>query len=180
MRLHLILNSKKLFSNSFDLFSLRDGIAANKKNWENCTMCVQDLILPHINIMAEITKQEVDNFVRMCQIFAKQLPSCYDACPGTAPNTSCYVELSLQNLNRDIDFISQIKKEISNSCLPAALETRKRFELEITSTLATCIQKFDPTFKFYPFGSTQYDVKVANANLNFLISTSEFTYEPFV
>lgn len=136
-------------------------------------MCVQDLILPHINITAELTKQKVDNFVRMCQIFAKQLPNCDDECSMTIPNTTCTMGLPLQSLNQGLDFIGLIKKEISSSHVATVLERRKKFELEITSKLATYIRKFNPTLKLFPFGSTQYGVKIANANFNLLISTSE-------
>lgn len=158
---------------------MRNDIAACSKNWEDCTMCVQDLILPHKNITAEITKQEVDNFVRMCQMFAKQLPNCYDECSTTTQATTSKISLPSQNLEQEADFICSIEERISNTRLPAVLETRKHFEEEITSILGTYIQKFDPSLKLYPFGSTQYGVKIANANFNLLITTSEFTHEPF-
>lgn len=153
---------------------MRDSISANLKYWENCTMWVQDLIPPYLNITAEITDQEVGNFVRMCQLFADYSPKCYDDCSMTTPNATCNVRLPLQNLKQDADFMSLIQREISNSRLPSVLETRKRFELEITSMLARCVQKFDSSFKLYSFGSTQYDVRIANANFNVLISTSKF------
>lgn len=51
---------------------LRDGIEKNPENWKNCTMYVQDLIRPGINVTAEVPKKEVDNFQQLCQMFAKQ------------------------------------------------------------------------------------------------------------
>lgn len=140
-------------------------------------MCVQDLIQPHINIAAKMTKQEVYNFVQMCQIFAKQLPNCNDEYSMTTPNPT-RTTLSIQSLTQSTDFFDLIKKQISSTRVPAVLEIRERFEQKITSTLVAYVRKFDSTLKSFPFGSTQYGVKIANANFNLLISTSEsYIYE---
>lgn len=170
-------------------YSMRDAIDTRAKNWENCTMCVQDFVSLSTNITAEITKQEVDNFVRMCQLFAKLPPNCYDDERKTTTsnqnskmdlNANFKMDLPLQNVKQDTDFICSIEKEISTSRMPAILETRKRFEVEITSILAAYMQRFDSSLKFCPFGSTQYGVKIANANFNLMVSTSEFTHTPFL
>lgn len=43
---------------------------SNAWNWKNCTMFVQDLKLPGTNITAEISKEEANNFIQMCNMFA--------------------------------------------------------------------------------------------------------------
>lgn len=43
------------------------------ENWQNCTMYVQDLVRPEINITAEISKEEAENFQHMCQIFEHKI-----------------------------------------------------------------------------------------------------------
>lgn len=48
---------------------MRDGIKSNAWNWKNCTMYVQDFKSPGINITAEISKEEANNFIQMCNIF---------------------------------------------------------------------------------------------------------------
>lgn len=150
-------------------------MASCSKNWENCTMCVQDLIQPHVNITAEISKQEVDNFVRLCQIFSKQSSKYFDDCfTRNTLSTVSKTDVPSEILKHNPDFLSSIEKEILNSRMPTVLETRKRYEVEITSRLATYIQKFDPSLKLYPLGSTQYGVQITNANFNLLVSTSEF------
>lgn len=52
-------------------FSLRDAISLNAANWKNCTMFVQDLVVPGLNITAEMPKEEVYNFQEMCQMFSR-------------------------------------------------------------------------------------------------------------
>lgn len=49
--------------------AIRNDIALSPKNWENCTMLVQDIKAPGVNITAEISSQEAINFQNMCQIF---------------------------------------------------------------------------------------------------------------
>ena len=43
------------------------------ENWKNCSMYVQDLVRPDVNITAEISKKEADNFQQMCEIFGNKL-----------------------------------------------------------------------------------------------------------
>lgn len=59
-------NKRKWF-----LFSLRDGMSSNVQNWTDCTMLVQDLVVPSLNITADIPKEEAYNFQEMCQMFSK-------------------------------------------------------------------------------------------------------------
>lgn len=60
-----------LFKHTFFAnFSLREGIASNVANWENCTMYIQDIISPGLNIAAEISKEEAYKFKNMCKLFS--------------------------------------------------------------------------------------------------------------
>lgn len=51
-------------------------MTAHPGNWQKCTMFVQDLIIPELNITAEISKEKAYNFQEMCQMFStSQRPS---------------------------------------------------------------------------------------------------------
>lgn len=52
------------------MLRLREGIKENHSNWENCAMHVQDLKSPGINITAEISEEEANNFKQLCKMFA--------------------------------------------------------------------------------------------------------------
>lgn len=163
---------------------MRKGIKACPKNWENCTMCVQDIISSHINITAEISKQEVDNFVRLCQTFAKHKPKFDDGSHSvtktiakpTSNQSNTLFSLtfdSIKNTNL-IDLIKLLEKEISKNCSPSAMELRQRFEWEIFSTMESFLHEFDPSLKLCAFGSSQYGIKLPGSNYNLMIITSKF------
>lgn len=146
---------------------MRDGIAACPQNWHDCVMWVQDIVLPHINITAEMSKEEVDSFVRMCRIFSEYTPIFYD------DNEFLDDSPPLDSL-QDANLLNLIEKRVSDSKSPEFLEQRQRAELEIVSILTKCIREFDTSLAIYPFGSTRYGIRHANANLNLLIITSKF------
>lgn len=145
---------------TFRFLSMRDAIKSCPMNWENCTMCVQDLISLSTNITAEMTKHEVDNFVRMCKIFSER------------SNISENISASI-NCDQVTIAIDLIEKEISESRVAAMLETRKRFELEIISILRKYVHQYDSSLELHPFGSSQYGVKIANTDFNLAVTTSK-------
>lgn len=157
----------------FDAFnSMRDGIETCPSNWDDCVMWVQDPILASVNITAEISKQEVNNFVEMCKIFAKNVPKteiqCENAILKTTPATSELIE--------NVNLFSFIEKEMNNIHSASLLEARLRYEIEISATLTKYIQQFDETLKIYAFGSSQYGIKMKNNNFNLLITTSLYLF----
>lgn len=111
---------------------MRDGIKACPANWSNCSMWVQDLVSPCTNITAEISKQEVDNFLKMCRMFSTHVPKLNLSKSSGLPNTASSVNEINANANRNVDLIVSIEKEITNSLSPSYLEFRQRSELEIT------------------------------------------------
>lgn len=159
---------------------MREGIKASPKNWINCTMCVQDIISARINIAAEIPKHEVDNFVRMCQMFAKPKPntgrSSQNMTTMTLPKTissqsNTPILNSAKNLN---SLVKLLEKEVTNICLPSTLQLRQHFESEIFSMLQLFLHEFDSSLKLYAFGSSQYGVKLPGSNYNLMIVTGRF------
>lgn len=67
-----ILNIFNLVKSSTPLscnFSLRDGIKSKPSNWQNCSMFVQDIKSPEINITADIANKEAKHFKEMCRLF---------------------------------------------------------------------------------------------------------------
>lgn len=139
------------------------------ENWENCTMFVQDIVSLGTNITAEITKKEVDNFVRMCQIFAKHVLKFEDECMKSHVKPINPVGDRALSVDQSTNVLELVEKIITNSHVPAVLAVRQRAELEIISTLTKYIREFRPSLKLYPFGSAQYGIKFAYANLNVLI-----------
>lgn len=154
---------------------MRNGINACPKNWHNCTMWVQDFISLSTNITAEIPKPEVDNFIKMCQMFASHepritiTPKIQSAAPKTATNTLKNETVSVIDDKKVLDLIQQ---EISGDCVPNDLETRHCFEQTIVATLTQCIGKFDASLQLFPFGSSQYGIKWPNSNFNILVVTA--------
>lgn len=136
-------------------------------------MWVQDIISPNVNITAEIPKQEADNFVRMCKLFAEQFPNYYEGCAASTSGAVNKIAQLIPNIEQDDDFEICIEKEISDSHVPDVLEARKRSELEITSILTTYIHQLQPSMKVHPIGSTQYNIRFSNANFNLLVTTSK-------
>lgn len=136
-------------------------------------MCVQDIVWPHINITAEASEEEVDSFVRMCQIFAAYEPTIYDY-DEYLDSTTSIVGSSMLDPLQDANLLDLIEKAISNSKSPEVWEARQQAELEIVSILTKYIQDFDPSLRLYPFGSTVYGIRRANANFNLLVRTSKF------
>lgn len=43
------------------------------ETWTNCPMFVHDLVQRDVNITAEVSETEAEQFQEMCQIFAKKL-----------------------------------------------------------------------------------------------------------
>lgn len=145
--------------------SSQNDILACPNNWVDCSMWVQDAVSLSTNITAEITRKEVDNFVRMCKIFAKNTE---------CSNITRILPSSPANSIQVTHLIRLIERDISDSIVPSLSETRIRFELEIISMLKKYINEFDPSLKLYPFGSSQYSAITTNTNFNLLITTSKF------
>lgn len=134
-------------------------------------MWVQDTVSPHVNITAEIAKTEVDNFVRMCQVFSEYVPSFYED-SEFLENATSMENLSPLDTVQDANLLRLIEEGISNSQSPEVLRARQRDEHEILSILKTFIQSFDPSLELHPFGSVMYGIRRGDANFNLLVITS--------
>lgn len=66
---YAILLSMMSYKSSLIHSSLRDAMKSNAANWKDCAMFVQDIKSHGTNITAEISKEEVTNFKKMCQLF---------------------------------------------------------------------------------------------------------------
>lgn len=74
---------------------------SNPENWQKCTMFVQDLVEPGLNITARVSKEDAHNFQALCQMFSI---SCRSKLTNeTKPNTSQTMpqrkSVSLNNLH---------------------------------------------------------------------------------
>lgn len=145
------------------MIRLREGIAIYPENWKNCSIFVQDLVSPGLNIAAEITKQEITNFKLMCKLFS----SCKPTLKLERPIVTKTIDLNLkQGIHGLID------KELVE--MRRQLDLGLNCETEITSILTKYIHQFKPTLKVIPFGSNQYGFKRRTANFNLLIDTGKF------
>lgn len=184
-------------------FRLRDGMSSQFGNWGNCTMFVEDLNAIGKNITAEIPTDHAVHFKEMCKLFAlisshehdqaidEYLLKLSQAQSANATNGSAertVVEIagcSSQSLQREDPRIRKnlssnhdvrlTEKQATIPRLPATMETRQSFELEIFTIVVQFIHDLDPTMKLFPFGSTQYGIKYPNANFNLLVTTGEFS-----
>lgn len=66
----IIILLRKNFNFKF-VHSLLKGIEDSPQNWTNCTMYVQDLVQPDVNITAEISKHDAETFQEICKQFAE-------------------------------------------------------------------------------------------------------------
>lgn len=140
-------------------------------------MYVQDLVLPSINITAELTQHEVDMFVKMCQTFAEYEPivsSSFSSAMSSASSQSSANSM-VSNHCQDSNFIHLIEKEMAQARLPLFIDTRQNSETEIISVLKKYFDGFDPPLNVDRCGSASYGVRLLNSNFNFLIITSKFT-----
>lgn len=152
---------------------MREGIKACPNNWKTA-MCVQDIISSLINITAEISKQEVDNFVRMCQIFAKHNPiTDGSSATKTTPKTISS-QLAIFDSIKNTNLSKLLQKEIAKFCVPSTMQHRQHFESEIFSTMRSFLREFDSSLKLYAFGSSQYGIKLSGSNYNLMIVTCGF------
>lgn len=152
---------------------MRDGIKACPNNWQNCIIWVQDIVSPHINITAEISKPEVDKFVRMCQLFSEHAPAFYD---DHNDGLTSIEEMPIQDRLPVSELLRFIEERISLSQSTEFLQPRQHAEREILSELTKFVQEFDPSLTVQPFGSTIYGIRHVGANFNLLIITSKFMH----
>lgn len=144
--------------------SLRNAIKSNPKNWTNCTMFVQDIAFPGINITAEVSRQEALNFKLMCKMFYSNESRPTDVPKATGDKV---VNNSQNNPNKAVS-------SLTNKYVTDAGTSNGRLENEIAAILTGCIQKFKTTLKIIQFGSSQYLPFGLHTNFNFLITTSEY------
>lgn len=146
---------------------MRGGVDACPSNWNNCAMWVQDPILSSMNITAEISKAEVDSFVRMCKIFAKHVPKIEIMCENL-------MSQSTPHISQNETLIPLIEKLINNTRFTSFLETRLKFKLKTTAILTKYVQEFDQSLEILPFGSSRFGIEYHNCNFNILITTSGY------
>lgn len=146
------------------MIRLREGMAIYPENWKNCSIFVQDIVSPGLNIAAEITRHEITNFKLMCNLFS----SCKPTLKIERPIVTKTIDLNLkQGIHGLID------KELVE--MRRQLDFGLSCETEITSLLKKYIHQLKCTsLTVIPFGSNQYGFKRQTSNFNLLIDTGEF------
>lgn len=133
-------------------------------------MFVQDIVSSSVNITAEVSEQEAQNFKMMCQQFSVYL--------------SAYNSQRRLIVNPHKSIFDTIKRDVMNLHQPWQFESPYRaFEAEIIFTLTKFVQHFNPYLKIIPFGSTTYlfeslRIKGKKANLNLWITPSKIKKIP--
>lgn len=151
----------------FPCFSHEDGMS-RPHNPTDCAAYVEDLIMPHINITAEMSKREIGHFVSMCRMFSERTTDTEIISNETNTKRSL-----MQNAIRNSNLIDLIEQEMRCSRVVQISKMRKQPETEIMSILTRYVHEFDPSLKLYPFGSSRFGVQLANTNFNLLISTGK-------
>lgn len=67
-------------TNNFPSFSrfpseFRTEIEENYAGWQSCNMFIHDLLRTNTNVAAEIPKKDFWNFIELCRVFAKNMPT---------------------------------------------------------------------------------------------------------
>ncbi|XP_031626107.1 uncharacterized protein LOC116342573 isoform X2 [Contarinia nasturtii] len=117
------------------------------------------------NATVKMVKKETNNFAKMDHTI-----STHDAKLDEA-STSCNGNQLNINLNPDMKIFDLIDKEITMLCQPLYMESRKRLEDDIFSTISKYIHQFDKSLEVLIFGSSYYEIKGAMTDLNLLINT---------
>lgn len=133
-------------------------------------MFVQDIVSSSVNITAEVSEQEAQNFKMMCQQFCMYL--------------STYSSQRRLIVNPNKNIFDMINRDVMNLHQPWQFELSYRaFEAEIICTLTNFVQHFNPHLKIIPFGSTTYlfeslRIKGKKTNLNLWITPSKMKKIP--
>lgn len=104
---------------------LREAIEKNPSNWESCVMWVEDIVSPNVNITSEMSNDDANNFVKLCQIFSSHVPKFDEG------NSSLIKPVA--NLSQNI--YGLIEKEVAVISHPSILTSRQRSEAEIVTIL---------------------------------------------
>lgn len=123
-------------------------------------MWVEDIMCPNVNIMAEMSNDDANNFVKLCQLFSSHVPK--------------FDEVNAINLNQNTSIISLIEKEVAVMSHPSILTSRQRSEAEIVAILTKYIKQFKGSLDIHLFGSSHYGIIGSNTNLNLLVNTRTF------
>lgn len=150
---------------NIDLNSLRDAIAKYPANWVDCEMWVEDIVSPEVNITADISNEDANNFIKLCQMFSCHVPNLNE---GISTKKSIH---GIVNLNQRAEISRLIEMEIATMSQPLFLESRRRSEVALTAILTDYIYKFDAALEIHVFGSSFYGIKGTNTNFNLLINT---------
>lgn len=133
-------------------------------------MFVQDIVSSGVNITAEVSEKEAQNFKMMCQQFCMYL--------------SAYNSQRSLIVNPNKNIFDVIKRDVMNLNQPWQFELPYRaYEAEIILTLTKFVQYFNPYLKIIPFGSTTYlfeslRIKGKKTNLNLWITPSKIKTIP--
>lgn len=123
---------------------------------------------PEVNITAEISNEDADNFVKLCQMFSSHLPKLDEV---NLTNDSIR---EIVNLNQRSEISRLTEEKIAATSHPLLLGSRQRSEAEIISALYKYIHDFDASLEIHSFGSSRYGITASDANFNLFINTRMF------
>lgn len=134
-------------------------------------MWVQDPVVLSTNITAPFTKDEVNKFIKLCQMFVTYKPNFDDALP--------YLSVTREQIN-----VNQgIEKRIDFRMFFAMMETsaeegkdhivfmriRKDYEMNLINKLNLYLKSFDSNLYAIHFGSSHYGLTKRASDLNLFI-----------
>lgn len=130
-------------------------------------MWVQDLVLPGTNVMAEVSMEVANNFIKKCREFSLYHPKMEQR------NTTNLIQ-EKPILNQNVNVFDLIDKKLTDMRQASFSQSRQHVESDIVSTLTKYIQWLHPLLEITKIGSSHYGIKGQKTNLNILIKTSKF------
>lgn len=125
-------------------------------------MWVQDICAYGTNIMAEISNDEGNNFIKLCQMF-----SSYNPKSDQTPTNSATMPI----LNQGDEVFSMIDKKIADMRKESFMQSRGNVEKDIVCNLTKYINAFDASFGITKIGSSHYGIKGTKTDVNLLVNT---------
>lgn len=143
---------------------MRDAIETNPGNWENCTMFIEDIKSPTINVAAEIPEKEAHYFKKFCQIlttfshkkiideYMSKLSSQQAASTANGSDLSVNKFTSMETPSSKSNDTSIISLESLKAAIANA-QKEIRDKNPKPSTSKSCENVVKPTREMYPFSS---------------------------
>lgn len=161
------------------MISLPDGTLPVQKNWKNCAIFVEDVVVQGLNIADNISEKEISNFRYLCSWFSSHKPKAGIQPIETTKKAS--QKLSSKKISDSTDKIENtlrlIDEEFEKNSSQTHLDkipARNRFKDEIVSILREYLTGSRAVCNIAPIDLVQYGFKAPDTSFYLLMNTSTF------